>query len=104
MVYVAFVIDVFSRRVVGWRAATKMTTPLVLDALEMALWTRRKDGITDLAGLVHHNDAGSQGGFKWSSQHLEFEGVANDEAEGATVGSGWEGTDAFAGTAHGQRP
>jgi putative transposase len=49
-VYVAFVIDVFSRRVVGWRAATKMTTPLVLDALEMALWTRRKDGITDLAG------------------------------------------------------
>jgi hypothetical protein len=33
-----------------------MTTPLVLDALEMALWTRRKDGITDLAGLVHHND------------------------------------------------
>jgi putative transposase len=37
MVYVAFVIDVFSRRVVGWRAATKMTTPLVLDALEMAL-------------------------------------------------------------------
>jgi putative transposase len=37
-----------------------MTTPLVLDALEMALWTRRKDGITDLAGLVQHNDAGSQ--------------------------------------------
>jgi putative transposase len=56
--YVAFVIDVFSRRVVGWRAATQMTTPPVLDALEMAVWTR-KDGITDLAGLVHHNDAGS---------------------------------------------
>jgi transposase InsO family protein len=69
MVYVAFVIDVFSRRVVGWSAATKMTTPLVLDALEMALWTRRKDGITDLAGLVHHNDAGSQLRFKESSQH-----------------------------------
>ena len=34
-----------------------MTTPLVLDALEMALWTRRKEGITDLAGLVHHTDA-----------------------------------------------
>jgi putative transposase len=59
MVYVAFVIDVFSRRVVGWRAATTMTTPLVLDALEMALWTRRKDGVIDLTGLVHHNDAGS---------------------------------------------
>jgi putative transposase len=36
-----------------------MTTPLVLDALEMAMWTRRKEGITDLAGLIHHNDAGS---------------------------------------------
>ena len=60
MVYVAFVFDVFSRRIVGWRADTRMTTPLVLDALEMALWTRHKDGVTALAGLVHHNDAGSQ--------------------------------------------
>jgi putative transposase len=60
MVYVAFIFDVFSRRILGWRAATSMTTPLVLDALEMALWTRRKEGITDLAGLVHHTDAGSQ--------------------------------------------
>ena len=60
MVYVAFVFDVFSRRIIGWRAATKMTTPLVLDALEMALWTRRKDGVASLTGLVHHNDAGSQ--------------------------------------------
>jgi putative transposase len=59
-VYVAFVIDVFSRRVIGWRAATKMTTPLVLDALEMALWARRTEGVTDLTGLVHHTDAGSQ--------------------------------------------
>ena len=40
MVYVAFVIDAFSRRIVGWRAATSMTTDLVLDALEMAIWTR----------------------------------------------------------------
>jgi putative transposase len=37
-----------------------MTTPLVLDALEMAIWARRKQGITDLTGLVHHTDAGSQ--------------------------------------------
>ena len=58
-VYVAFVVDVFSRMIVGWRAATKMTTPLVLDALEMALWSRRKHGVTDLSGLVHHTDAGS---------------------------------------------
>jgi putative transposase len=63
MVYVAFVIDAYSRRILGWRAATSMKTVLVLDALEQALWTRRRDGASDLAGLVHHTDAGSQGGF-----------------------------------------
>ena len=60
MVYVAFVIDAFSRRITGWRAATTMTTALVLDALEHAVWTRARDGVADLAGLVHHHDAGSQ--------------------------------------------
>ena len=75
MVYVAFVFDVFSRRILGWRAATRMTTPLVLDCLEQAIWTRQRDGINDLSGLVHHNDAGSQGGFNWSSQHLDRGGV-----------------------------
>jgi putative transposase len=69
MVYVAFVIDAYSRRILGWRAATSMKTALVLDALEQALWTRRRDGTSDLAGLVHHTDAGSQPGFKGSSQH-----------------------------------
>ena len=59
-VYVAFVFDVFSRRVVGWRAATRMTTELVLDTLEMSIWSRSRDGINDLTGLVHHTDAGSQ--------------------------------------------
>ncbi len=44
-------------------------------------------------------DGGVLGGFLWSSQDLEFEGVADDEAEGGLVGSGWEG----AGAAHGQR-
>ena len=44
MVYVAFVIDAYSRRILGWRAATSMKTALVLDALEQALWTRRRDG------------------------------------------------------------
>jgi putative transposase len=60
MVYVAFVIDAFSRRITGWRAATTMTTTLVLDALKHAIWTRARDGVTGLAGLVHHTDAGSQ--------------------------------------------
>ena len=59
-VYVAFVFDVFSRLIVGWRAATSMTTDLVLDTLEMAIWNRTREGISDLTGLVHHNDAGSQ--------------------------------------------
>jgi putative transposase len=55
-VYVAFVIDVFSRLIVGWRAATSMRTELVLDALEMAVWRRA----SVLEGLVCHSDAGSQ--------------------------------------------
>ncbi|SEE48314.1 HTH-like domain-containing protein [Jiangella alba] len=59
-VYVAFIFDVFSRMIVGWRAATSMSTQLVLDTLEHAIWSRRQAGITDLSGLVHHTDAGSQ--------------------------------------------
>ena len=59
MVYVAFVIDAYSRRILGWRAATSMRTALVLDALEQALWARRREGRGSLAGLVHHTDAGS---------------------------------------------
>ena len=60
MVYVAFVIDAYSRRILGWRAARSMKTALVLDALEQALWTRQRGGTGDLAGLIHHTDAGSQ--------------------------------------------
>ncbi|SDC57015.1 putative transposase [Rhodococcus tukisamuensis] len=59
-VYVAFVIDAFSRRILGWRSSTTMTTPLVLDAIEHAIWTRTREGVTDLSGLIHHNDHGSQ--------------------------------------------
>jgi transposase InsO family protein len=54
--YVSFVIDAFSRFIVGWRVATTLRTDLALDALEQALWARHHD----LAGLVHHSDAGSQ--------------------------------------------
>jgi putative transposase len=59
-VYVAFVLDAHSRRILGWRAATSMRTELVLDALEQALWTRTREGVDDLSGLVCHHDAGSQ--------------------------------------------
>jgi putative transposase len=55
-VYVAFIIDVFSRLMVGWRAAASMPTELGLDALEMAVWRRKEV----LDGLVCHSDAGSQ--------------------------------------------
>ena len=58
-VYVAFVFDAHFHRILGWRAATRMTTPLVLDCLEMAFWTRRRDGVADFTGLTHHTDAGS---------------------------------------------
>ena len=54
-VYVAFVVDVFSRRIVGWRASTSMRTELVLDALEQALWARPRS-----QRLIHHSDRGSQ--------------------------------------------
>jgi putative transposase len=60
MVYVAFVIDAYSRRIVGWRAATSMRTALVLDALEQAIWTRQRGGASSMAGLICHHDAGSQ--------------------------------------------
>jgi putative transposase len=58
-VYVAFVTDLYSRRIVGWRAATSLRTDLALDALEQAIWARRREG-ADLAGLVHHSDRGVQ--------------------------------------------
>jgi putative transposase len=58
-VYAAFVIDVFSRLVVGWQVATSLYTDLALDALEMAIWKRRHAG-GDLSGLMHHSDRGVQ--------------------------------------------
>ena len=57
--YTAFVIDVFSRRIVGWRCASSMPTELPLDALEMALDLRSRRG-ESVAGVIHHSDAGSQ--------------------------------------------
>jgi putative transposase len=54
-VYVAFVTDVFARRIVGWRVSRSLHTDLVLDALEQAIWARGKAD-----GLIHHSDRGSQ--------------------------------------------
>ncbi|WP_371327723.1 DDE-type integrase/transposase/recombinase [Humibacillus sp. DSM 29435] len=58
-VYAAFVIDVFSRRVVAWQLSTSLRTDLALDALNMGLWTRHHDG-HETTDLVHHSDKGVQ--------------------------------------------
>ena len=60
----AMVLDVWSRKVVGWAMGEEMTAALVLAALDMAIAQRKPDGV------IHHSDQGSQGGFNRSSQHL----------------------------------
>jgi putative transposase len=75
-VYVAFVIDVYARRIIGWSAAGHMRTGLVLDALEMAVAARFRAGSTDLTGLVHHSDAGSQYLAIRYTDHLQEAGIA----------------------------
>jgi transposase InsO family protein len=57
LIYVAFVIDVFARRIVGWRVSASLRTDFVLDALEQAIYDRRDAGGT---ALVHHSDRGTQ--------------------------------------------
>jgi transposase InsO family protein len=67
-VYVAFIIDAYARRIVGWRASRTAQAGFVLDALEQALAARRP---VRGNGLIHHSDRGVQGGFNWSSQHRD---------------------------------
>lgn len=70
--YTAFVIDAYARRILGWSVATTMTSQLVVDAVDQAVWTRHRDG-RDLTGPVAHHDHGVQGGFNWPSQRLDRE-------------------------------
>ena len=81
--FLAVVLDAWSRRIVGWAFASDLKTRLVLDALDMALHGRRP------ANVIHHSDKGSQGGFKRSSQQHHL-GVSCDEdwPPPAPVGSG----------------
>jgi putative transposase len=97
MKFTAFVSDVFSRRIVGWRTTASMPTALPLDALEMALWIRDRAG-ESVAGLIHHSDAGSQGGLNRSSQHLMITEVCDGTAS-AAGGSGSTAGYALAGPA-----
>jgi len=77
-VYVAFIIDVYSRFIVGWQASRSLRSDLALDALEMAIWARRD---RDLAALVHHSDRGVQYLSIRYTERLAEAGVA------ASVGS-----------------
>jgi putative transposase len=71
-VYTAFVIDAFSRAIVGWRVSSSLRAELALDALEMAIWSRRS---ADLGGLVHHSDRGVQYLAIRYTERLEDEGA-----------------------------
>jgi hypothetical protein len=95
-IYVAFVVDAYARRIVGWRASRTAHAGFVLDALEQALHDRRP---VHRGGLVHHSDRGSQGEFKRSSQHPGVGGC--DEYSKAAVGSVWTSAIAVTGSAPG---
>jgi transposase InsO family protein len=78
-VYVAFITDVFSRRIVGWRVSRSLRSDLALDALEMALWARGKNA----DGLVHHSDRGSQYlSIRYSERLAEAGAVASVGSRG----------------------
>lgn len=88
-----------------------MATTMVLDSIEQAIWTRAQEGVLELTDVVHHSDRGSQGGFNWSSQHLdpvevfrsgdeglgrEDERCARGGASAVACGSGLASADAVA--------
>lgn len=75
-VYVAFVIDCFSHRIVSWSAATSKSTDLVMDVVRMATTTRAREGHPVHRGqLIHHSDAGSQYTSIRLTEHLLTEGI-----------------------------
>jgi putative transposase len=78
--YLAVVLDAWSRKIVGWSMANHLRAELVVAALEMAIGQRRPGDV------IHHSDQGSQGGFNWSSQHLDEGGC--DERSDTLFGSG----------------
>jgi len=83
-VYVAFVIDVFARRIVGWKVSTSMSTQFVLDALEQAIWQRQPE---KNKSLVHHSDRGSQ---YLSIKYTERLAQAEIDASVGTVGDSYD--------------
>lgn len=76
-VYVAFVLDCYAQRIVGWHAAVDRRTDLVLIPLRIALWDRDRQGTPVAAGqLLHHSDAGSQYTSIRFTEHLQMQGIA----------------------------
>ena len=81
-VYVAFVLDVFSRMVVGWQVSTSLRTDLALDAPDMGLWARQRSG-QDVTGLVHHSDRGVQyRAIRYTERLAEADAVASVGSKG----------------------
>jgi putative transposase len=94
--FLAVVMDMYSRKIVGWSMRDDLKAELVVDALAMAVTRRRPP-----AGLVHHSDRGSQGGFNWSSQRLVM-GVVRDGCGRASAGDSCDArSDVVAGAAVG---
>ena len=85
-VYVAFVIDAYARRIIGWRCGSTMSTQLVLDALEQAVWTRQRQGHS-LDSVVAHTDRGSQ---YTAIRYTERLAEANIAASVGSVGSSYD--------------
>jgi putative transposase len=83
-VYVAFVIDVFARRIVGWCASTSMKTQFVLDALDQAIWQRKTP---NNKSLIHHSDRGSQ---YLSIKYTERLAAAEIDLSVGTVGDAYD--------------
>ena len=80
--YVAFVLDVFSRMIVGWQVSTSLRTDLALDALDMGLWARQRAG-QDVTGLIHHSDRGVQyRAIRYTERLAEAEAVASVGSRG----------------------
>ncbi len=90
----AFVLDVFSHRIVGWRVSTRLYTELALDALEMGIWVRAKNGVADLLGLTHHSDRGARYRAIKYAERLEAEDAVS------SVGSRGAGYDNAMAEAH----
>ena len=85
-VYVAFVVDAYARRIIGWRSGTAMTAQLVLDALEQAVWTRARRGVP-MDSVVAHSDKGSQYTSIRYAERLAEAGIA---ASTGSVGNSYD--------------